>query len=164
VAILEADLRRPKVTRYLGMVGGVGLTNILAGSVEVEEVTQRQGDGGLAVIAAGPTPPNPGELLASGHMAGLIDKLRGQYDYILVDAPPLLPVADASGLAVMMDGVLMVVRYGVTTKDQLHQAAATVEAVGAKTLGVILNGVPPKADVASAYGYSYEAEKPVRRL
>lgn len=156
VTIIEADLRRPKVTRYLGMVGGVGLTNILAGTAEIDEVVQKYGGGGgLSVIAAGPTPPNPGELLASSHMLSLVEKLRGENDYVLIDAPPLLPVADSSGLAVMMDGVLLSVRYGSTTKDQLRQAATTLERVGAKTLGVILNIVPLKAELASAYGYGY---------
>lgn len=155
VTIIEADLRRPKVTRYLGMVGGVGLTNILAGTAEVDEVIQCYGTGDLKVIAAGPTPPNPGELLSSSHMFGLIDKLRGENDFILVDAPPLLPVADSTGLAVVMDGVLLSVRYGSTTKEQLRQAATTLERVGAKTLGVILNIVPPSAELASAYGYGY---------
>src|SRR3712207_8087740 len=76
VTIVEADLRKPKVTRYLGMVGGVGLTNLLAGTADVEDVVQRYGDADLQVIAAGPTPPNPGELLASSHMAELLEKLR----------------------------------------------------------------------------------------
>jgi receptor protein-tyrosine kinase len=137
------------------MVGGVGLTNILAGTAEADEVVQTYESLNLSVIASGPTPPNPGELLASSHMSALIDKLRGQNDYILVDAPPLLPVADSSGLAVMMDGVLLSVRYGSTTKEQLRQASMTLERVGAKTLGVILNIVPPKAELASAYGYGY---------
>jgi receptor protein-tyrosine kinase len=161
VTIIEADLRKPKVSRYLGMVGGVGLTNVLAGTAEVDEVIQTYGPDGLSVIAAGPTPPNPGELLASSHMFTLVDKLRGQNDFVLVDAPPLLPVADSSGLAVMMDGVLLSVRYGSTTKDQLRQAAATLDRVGAKTLGVILNIVPPNAELASAYGYgySYDADR-----
>jgi len=160
VTIIEADLRKPKVTRYLGMVGGAGLTNILAGTADVDEVVQKYGSGDLRVIAAGPIPPNPGELLASSHMATLVDKLRGESDFVLVDAPPLLPVADSSGLAVIMDGVLLSVRYGSTTKDQLRQAALNLDRVGAKTLGVILNIVPPKATLASAYGYgySYEAE------
>jgi receptor protein-tyrosine kinase len=160
VTIVEADLRKPKVTRYLGIVGGVGLTNILAGTAELDEVVQRYGVGAraLSVIAAGPNPPNPGELLASSQMASLVDRLRGENDYVLVDAPPLLPVADASGLAVIMDGVLLSVRYGSTTKDQLRQAATTLERVGAKTLGVILNIVPPKAELASAYGYGYSYE------
>jgi receptor protein-tyrosine kinase len=164
VVVVEADLRRPKVTRYLGMVGGVGLTNVLVGTAEIDEVIQSYGTGELKVIAAGPTPPNPGELLSSSHMFTLIDKLRGQYDFVLVDAPPLLPVADASGLAVAMDGVLLSVRYGSTTNDQLRQAATTLDRVGAKTLGVILNIVPAKAALASAYGYgygySYEADAP----
>jgi capsular exopolysaccharide synthesis family protein len=158
VVVVEADLRRPKVTRYLGLVGGVGLTNVLTGSAQLEEVVQRYGNGDMSVIAAGPIPPNPGELLASSHMAALIDKLRGEHDYVIVDAPPLLPVADSSGLAVHMDGVLLSVRYGTTRKDQLQQAAATLERVGAKLLGVILNIVPPKAQAASAYGYGYSYE------
>lgn len=165
VTIVEADLRRPKVTRYLGLVSGVGLTNVLAGTAELDEVTQSFGEGLLQVIAAGPTPPNPGELLASSHMAALLDKLRGPNDFVLIDAPPLLPVADSSGLAVHTDGVLLSVRYGSTRREQLEQAAATLDRVGATALGVILNIVPPKADHAAAYGYgySYEVDSSKRR-
>jgi receptor protein-tyrosine kinase len=154
VTVVEADLRRPKVTRYLGLIGGVGLTNVLTGSAELDDVMQRyvNGDSQVSVLAAGPLPPNPGELLASTHMQALLEKLRGQNDFVLVDAPPLLPVADSSGLAVHMDGVLLSVRYGSTRKDQLQQAAATLDRVGARTLGVILNIVPPKAQMATAYG------------
>ncbi|MGY1609582.1 polysaccharide biosynthesis tyrosine autokinase [Geodermatophilus sp. SYSU D00700] len=155
VTVVEADLRRPKVTRYLGMVGGVGLSNILAGSADVDDVRQRYGNAQFYVIAAGPTPPNPAELLASTHMSGLLDKLRAENDFVLVDAPPLLPVADSTGLAVMMDGVLLSVRYGSTRKDQLQQAAAALTRVGARTLGIILNIVPPKAEIATAYGHGY---------
>jgi capsular exopolysaccharide synthesis family protein len=157
VVVLEADLRRPKVTSYLGMVGDVGLTNVLAGNAGIDDVGQNYREG-LTVIAAGPLPPNPGELLASGHMAALIDKLRGEYDYVLIDAPPLLPIADSSGLAAHTDGVLLTVRYGSTRKDQLRQAATTLHRVGARTLGVVLNIVAPKADVATAYGYGYAYE------
>jgi receptor protein-tyrosine kinase len=155
VIIVEADLRKPKVARYLRMVGGVGLTNILAGSADLDDVVQRHATGDLSVIASGPTPPNPGELLSSSHMAALLEKLRGANDFVLIDAPPLLPVADSSGLAPFVDGVLISVRYGSTRKEQLQQAAATLERVGATTLGVILNIVPPKAELATAYGYGY---------
>jgi Mrp family chromosome partitioning ATPase len=85
-------------------------------------------------------------------MFALLGKLRVENDFVLVDAPPLLPVADSTGLAVYMDGVLLSVRYGSTRKEQLQQAAMTLERVGAKTLGVILNIVPPKAELATAYG------------
>jgi len=164
VTVVEADLRRPRLTRYLGMVGGVGLTNILSGSADPAEVTQYYGDDGLAVIAAGPTPPNPSELLASGTMAELLEKLRASNDYVLVDSPPILPLSDSLGLAVVVDGVLLTVRYGNTRTDQLEQAAATLERVGANTLGVILNIVPPKADIAAAigHGYGYETDNPGR--
>jgi receptor protein-tyrosine kinase len=155
VTIVEADLRRPKVTRYLGLVGGAGLTNILAGTAEVEDVTQLYREG-LKVIAAGPKPPNPGEMLGSSHMRELVDKLRGQNDYVLVDAPPLLPVADSSGLAVAMDGVLLSIRYGETRKEQVQQAVTTLERVGARPLGIVLNIVPSRAQLAGAYGYGYD--------
>ena len=164
VTIIEADLRRPKVTRYLGLVSGVGLTNVLTGTADVEDVVQRFGDRDLSVIGAGPTPPNPGELLSSSQMAALIDKLRGHQDFVIVDSPPVLPVADSSGLAVSMDGVLLSVRHGSTRKEQLQQAATTLRGVNAKIFGVVLNIVPPQAEVATAYGYgrgydySYEAK------
>jgi capsular exopolysaccharide synthesis family protein len=157
VIVVEADLRRPKVTSYLGMVGGVGLTNVLTGTAYLEEVLQQHGMDGLTVLAAGPTPPNPGELLASSHMRAVVEKLRGRFDVVLVDAPPLLPVADASGLAPHTDGVLLSVRYGSTHRDQLRQAATTVERAGGRTLGAVLNIVPPRAGSAYGYGYSYES-------
>jgi capsular exopolysaccharide synthesis family protein len=160
VTVLEADLRRPKVTRYLGMVGGVGLTNVLIGTADLDDVLQPYADGTLAVVGAGPPPPNPGELLTSSQMAGLLDKLRAANDIVLIDAPPLLPVADAVGLSVLADGVLVSVRYGRTRKDQVRQAATTLQRVDAKILGVILNIVPPSADIARASGhgdgYGYE--------
>jgi capsular exopolysaccharide synthesis family protein len=158
VVVVEADLRRPKVTKYLGLVGGVGLTNVLAGTAELGEVMQSYSSGRLSVLAAGPTPPNPGELLASSHMGDLLEKLRSEYDYVLVDAPPLLPVADASGLAARTDGVLLALRYGSTTRDQLRQTATTLDRVGATCLGVVVTVVPPKADIVAGHGYGYDYE------
>jgi receptor protein-tyrosine kinase len=162
VTVVEADLRRPKVTHYLGLVGGIGLTNVLTGSADVADVVQSYGDRGVSVLAAGPLPPNPGELLASSQMQSLLGKLRSENDFVLVDAPPLLPVADSSGLAVYTDGVLLSVRYGRTGKEEARLAAATVERVGARILGVVLNIVPTRAEMATAYGYSYDynSDKP----
>jgi capsular exopolysaccharide synthesis family protein len=158
VTIVEADLRRPRVTRYLGLVGGVGLTNVLAGSADLDEVVQDYRQSGLFVLGAGPKPPNPGELLASGHMAALLDKVRGMNDFVLIDAPPLLPVADSTGLAPLVDGVLVAVHHGRTTKDQLRQTVATMEKVRSRVLGVVVNVVPPRADTAAGYGYGYAAD------
>src|SRR4051812_19888308 len=163
VTVVEADLRRPRVTEYFELVDGVGLTNVLAGTAALEDVLQEFGDKGLRVLAAGPTPPNPSELLGSSQMAGLLDKLRADNDYVLVDAAPMLPVADARGLAAHTDGVLLAVRHGSTRMEQLAQTAAAVERVGARTLGVVLTMVPHTGDLASAhahgYDYGYAAER-----
>ncbi|MGY1774401.1 polysaccharide biosynthesis tyrosine autokinase [Geodermatophilus sp. SYSU D00804] len=160
VVLVEADLRRPRVTRYLGMVGGVGLTNILSGSAELQDVQQSYGDGRLSVVGSGPPPPNPSQLLASSRMVSLIEDLRVKNDFVVIDAPPLLPVADATNLAVIVDGTVLAIRYGKTHKQQVRQAQATLQRVGAKTLGLVLNLVPPKAELASAYGtdVSYAAD------
>lgn len=143
VVLVEADLRRPRVAEHLGLVGGPGLTNILAATADAEEVIQTYREG-LSVITAGPIPPNPGEVLMSPHMVALLDKLRAQCDYVLIDTPPLLSFADASALAPATDGVLLAVRYGGTDEDQLAEAAARLERVGAKTIGVVFNAVPAR--------------------
>ncbi|CAA9259904.1 MAG: Capsular polysaccharide synthesis enzyme CpsD, exopolysaccharide synthesis [uncultured Blastococcus sp.] len=156
VVILEADLRRPRVTSYLGLVAGAGLTNILTGQARIEDVEQFYGDSGLVVIGAGPVAPNPAQLLASGSMGALLDELRKTYDYVILDAPPLLPVADATGLAVLADGVLLSVRHGSTTKDQLARTRSTLDRVGARTVGTVLNIVPVRDEVSSTYGYDHD--------
>ncbi len=153
VTLVDADLRRPRVTVYLGLVGAVGLTNVLSGSADRADVVQTYGDSGLQVIGAGPIPANPGEFLSSRQMFKLLDELRATNDFVLLDASPLLPVADATGLAVMVDGVLLSVRHGQSRKDQVRQAAATLDRMGARKSGMVLNVVPPKADFATAYGY-----------
>lgn len=154
VVIVEADLRRPKVSQCLGLVGDVGLTNIPTGAVGIEDVTQSYREG-LAVIAAGPLPPNPGELLASAQMSAVLEKLRGHNDFVLIDAPRYCP-SDTSGLAAFSDGVLLSVRHGSTPRGQVQEASATLDRVGARILGVVLNIVPPRAEAASSYDYGYD--------
>jgi capsular exopolysaccharide synthesis family protein len=160
VLVLEADLRRPTMSRYLGLVGGVGVTAVLTGAADIEEVVQTYAHGPFSVIAGGATPPNPGELLMSEAMSDLLLKLREEYDIVLVDAPPVLAVADTAGFAPMVDGVLLSVRYGGTRTDQLQQAATALSRVGAKTLGVVLNLVPPSADIAAVQEYGYASPPP----
>jgi receptor protein-tyrosine kinase len=162
VTVLEADLRRPRLTKYLALVEGVGLTNVLAGTATIDDVVQPYLETGLQVIGAGPTPPNPGKVLASSQMATLIDKLRGSNDFVIIDAPPLLPVADSTALATFVDGVLLSVRYGITKKEQLRHAAANLALVRAQLLGLILNIIPATTEVASVYGYGYGYEDPLR--
>ncbi|TFV92707.1 polysaccharide biosynthesis tyrosine autokinase [Blastococcus sp. CT_GayMR20] len=155
VVLLEADLRRPRVTRYMGLVGGAGLTNVLAGTAELHEVLQPWGDGKLSVLAAGPMPPNPSEMLGSAHMRGVLATLREEYDFVVIDTPPLLPVTDAAVLSVAADGCVITTRYGSTRREQLEEAAAVLARIDAKLLGVVLNRVPQAASIARGYGYGY---------
>ncbi|MCU1606974.1 MAG: capsular exopolysaccharide family, partial [Modestobacter sp.] len=153
VLLIEADVRRPRATRYLGAISGAGLTNVLAGTVEFDDVVQPIGDGGLDLLAAGPKPPNPSELLGSEAMTALLGRLTDEYDLVVVDAPPLLPVADAVGLASLCDGVVLCVRWGVTGRDRLERAREMLDRGNAHTLGSVLTFVPRRA--AGTYQYSY---------
>lgn len=155
VVLVEADLRRPRVARYLGLVGGVGLTNVLTGQAKLDDVLQPQGDGRLVVLGAGPSAPNPGELLASSAMVTLLEELSAQSDYVVINVPPVLPVADAVGLAPLVDGTLLCCRYGETTSHQLAQSRAALDQVGATTLGVVLTMMAPKALRGSGTGHGY---------
>jgi succinoglycan biosynthesis transport protein ExoP len=157
VVLIEADLRRPRVTRYLGMISGAGLSNVLAGSARADELLQPYGDGNLQVLAAGPMPPNPSEMLGSRHMRQLLSELREDFDFVLIDAPPVLPVTDGAVLSVAADGALLVSRHGVTTRAQVKQAAASLHRIEARLLGAVINRVPVKAAEAYGYGYSYSA-------
>ncbi|WP_051683731.1 polysaccharide biosynthesis tyrosine autokinase [Blastococcus sp. URHD0036] len=152
VVLVEADLRRPKAVEYLNLVPSVGLTQVLTGRAELGDVTQVVGEVGLEVIGAGPLPPNPGELLGSARMARLVTELRERYDYVLFDAPPLLPVADAAGLAPLMDGVLVSVRHRWTSRGHLREAADTLTRVNARPLGVVVGMVSGRSPLAAAQG------------
>jgi non-specific protein-tyrosine kinase len=156
VLLVEADLRRPRVGTYLGLDGSVGLTSLLIGAVEFDQVVQRWGQLQiLDVLPSGPTPPNPSELLGSRGMADLLRSLENRYDVVLLDAPPLLPVTDAAVLAVEASGALMVVHHGRTRREQLENAAQALTGVGARMLGCVMNFAPRKGPEAYYYGYAY---------
>ena len=157
VTLVDADLRRPKVTRYLGLISGVGLTNVLTGRAELDEVTQDMAGGHLQVLGSGPLPPNPSELVSSTAMADLVRRLRDTRDIVVIDAPPVLPVADATAMAGLVDGVLLCGRWGTVTTEQLGRSSAGLSRLGAKVLGLVLTVVPARA-AAVAYGYGYEPD------
>ena len=137
VLIIDADLRRPSVARCLGVDGSIGLTNVLVNRVPVERAVQPLAPA-LDVLPSGLLPPNPSELLGSERMVNLLLALRGSYDVILIDTSPLLPVTDAAVLAPRADGVLVVVRHGRTTVQDLQSARSALDAVSARVLGSVL--------------------------
>ncbi len=152
VLLIEGDLRRPRVADYLGLEGAIGLTNVLAGQVSIDEVLQKWGRGGLTVLPSGSIPPNPSELLGSQNMHDLLTGLRATFQMIIIDSPPLLPVTDAAIAAAHADGAILVVRHGSTSRTQVASAAASLAAVDARLLGSVLNMMPVRG--AESYGYS----------
>jgi capsular exopolysaccharide synthesis family protein len=139
VLVVDADLRRPRIAQLFGLTSDVGLTNALVGKIGVEDCIQRHPKTGVHVLSSGPRPPNPSEILQTKAARDLLDSLTTMFDLVLIDAPPLLPVADAAILARSASGAILVVRSGKTSRDQLRQAAQRLEAVGGHLLGVTLN-------------------------
>jgi receptor protein-tyrosine kinase len=151
VLIVEADLRRPTLDDHFKVRGSVGLTDVIVGRGELEAAMQPVGVNGLMLLPSGKLPPNPSELLGSDAMVQLLERLRDRFDVVVVNTPPLLPVTDAAVLSAHADGVLVVVRAGRTTRQQLTLAMRTLNAVGARVLGTVLNMAPTDR------GSSYEA-------
>lgn len=154
VLLIDADLRRPGIHKALGMGPRSGLSNVLTGSAELQTaITRSAMIPSLFVLPAGTPPPNPAELLASANMRELIDKLRDEYDHIVIDTPPTLSVTDAVVLSISADAVVLVIRSGKTTKQALRRARELLTRVNAKVTGVLLNAV----DLSSPdYYYYYE--------
>lgn len=154
VALIECDLRRPLIADRLGLDSAVGTTSVLIGKISLQDALQAYGDSGLQVLACGPIPPNPSELLQSHAMEKMLADLRADFDVVILDAPPLLPVTDAALLATQADGAVVITRHGQTTRDQLSHAIDRLDSVDAKVLGVVMN-MAPQRKVGSTYGYGY---------
>lgn len=160
VCLIEGDLRRPRLLSYLGLEGGVGLTDVLIGRVALKDVAQRFGEHRLMVIGSGATPPNPSELLGSEPMKAVLDDLRGRFDYVVIDAPPLLPVTDAAVLSTQTDGTVLVAGADIVNRDQMLEALEMLDAVSANILGVVVNRVQRGAR-GNYYDYRYESTNAV---
>ncbi len=157
VCLIEGDLRRPRLLEYLGLEGAVGLTDVLIEQATLADVLQPFGKHGLSVLGAGQLPPNPSELLGSPAMREVVTRLSEQFDYVLIDAPPLLPVTDAAVLSTQATGAVLVVGSGLVTKDQLAAALESLQTVNGTVLGVALNRVPRGSRVAGYYDYGYQS-------
>lgn len=153
VVLVDADLRRPSVAAYLGLEGNAGLTTALVGDADVEDLLQPWGSDDLHVLTAGIIPPNPSELLGSEEMTKLIGRLENRFDIVIIDAPPLIPVTDASVLSQKVGGVVLVVGSGKVKSQEFEKSLASLHMVNASVLGIVLNLLPTKG--ADAYAYSY---------
>jgi succinoglycan biosynthesis transport protein ExoP len=164
VILVDADLRRPSIAEYVGIEGGVGLTTVLIGRAEVEDVVQPLGKTSLDLLPAGQIPPNPSELLGSVAMADLLEQLSGTYDMVLLDSPPLLPVTDAVVLSNLAGGALVVVGADRTHRPQLQQSLESLETAGAHLFGIVMNKIARREAAAYAYGYGSEYPSAVREV
>jgi len=154
--LVDADLHRPGLSRALGVAGEVGLSNVLAGGMPAESVIQATSSANLSVLAAGPRPPNPVQLLSSEIMRELVGRLAASHDVVVIDAPPLLLLPDPQILSSMVDGALLVVRMGATTRGGMRRAMALVERAGGRVLGVLANWITHRArDYYYYYYYHY---------
>lgn len=156
VALVDGDLRLPRVADYLGIEGGVGLTDVLIGRVDVADALQKWGSNDLYVLPSGQVPPNPSELLGSAAMDQVLKSLGDYFDYVLIDAPPLLLVTDAAVVGSKTRGVILAAASGKTKKQELSGALRALENAGVPMLGAVVTMLPTKGPDSYGYGaYTY---------
>lgn len=141
VLYIEADLRRPSAATYTGLESAVGVTDVLVGDMVIADAAQQWGHKNLSVLVCGTKPPNPGQTLASGELAKLISEARNTFDYVIVDAPPVLAVSDALWLSSAVDGTLVVARVGRTRATDLRRTLDTLDGAANPVVGIVLDGV-----------------------
>ncbi len=158
VLIIEADLRRPKLHKYLNLQNEYGISEYLGGFKGLREIVQKT-DYKLDCITGGTIPPNPSELLMLPAMKELLDEFSNEYDYIFVDSPPINVVTDPVSLAPLMTGVVVVVKQNQTDSDSLRRAIASLEFSKAKILGYFLNSSAELRHYTyNRYKYNYSSQ------
>jgi len=162
VLLVDGDLRKPSVASTLGLDGQRGLTTVLSGRHSLEEAIQRFDFlTNVSILGSGPVASSPAELLSSQKLATLMRTVADQFTYVIVDSPPILAVTDASILATLVDGVVLVVVGGATPRRAVTCARRMLEMTGAQVLGVVLNKIDPRnADYYGYYGHKYPYGEP----
>lgn len=163
VVLVDGDMRRPMLHKYMDLIGSVGFSTVLSGAAKLDEALQKTRFPGLTVLTSGAIPPNPSELLGSHSAKKLLNELRSRFDYVIVDSTPLLAVTDAAILAAGADGALMMARFGQTKREQLAHAVASLEGVGAPLLGAVFTMMPTRGASSYSYNYTYYGTETMRR-
>ena len=153
VLLIDADLRRPALARLLGDDLVPGMSNVLVGQVNIENAIRENVRTNLDVLYSGDVPPNPSELLGSEQMQDLIEAVSQEYDYVLVDAPPVNLVSDSCIIANFLDGIVLLARCGIARKDGVKQAINQLRITNSRVLGCVLNGV--EMSTKKYYHYNY---------
>jgi non-specific protein-tyrosine kinase len=140
VILVDCDLRRPSLHTLFGLNNDVGVTSMILAQDDAPIPLQATGVAGLSLLASGPLPPRPADILGSRRMEQVIARLRAEADVVLFDTPPVVAVTDAAVLATRVDGVLLVFQAGRTRRDRARQSRQILEKVKAHVVGVVLNG------------------------
>jgi non-specific protein-tyrosine kinase len=148
VILVDCDLRRPTLHTLFGLANEAGLTSMILAQEDAPPL-QETGVPGLSLLASGPLPPRPADILGSRRMEAVIARLRAEADIVLFDTPPVVAVTDAAVLATRVDGVLLVFQAGKTSRERARRARDMLEKVKANIVGVVLNN----AQVEQGYGY-----------
>ncbi len=156
VLIIDCDLRKPATHKLLNVEHQNGLSTYLSRETEINGLIRKLPIGNLSLLPCGPIPPNPAELLSSNKMKSMLAMLSERYDHILIDSPPLLSVADSVILSTMVDGVILVVHGGKSTRIAARRARQELTSVGAKIFGVVLNNLDVRRDGYNYYYSRYE--------
>ncbi|NLF25735.1 MAG: polysaccharide biosynthesis tyrosine autokinase [Deltaproteobacteria bacterium] len=158
VVLIDGDLRRPSIWRYFNIPReSTGLVEVITGQATFDQVAVRDAVKRITVVPSGRIPPNPAELLGSLEMVRLMDTLSAEYDYVLIDSPPVLPVTDSVILSRYVDGVVMVVKGGATPRQVVIDAKSRLLDVGARILGAVLNDIDVTRNDYSYYSRYYYA-------
>ena len=166
VLLVSCDLRRPRLGKFFGLDEQIGLTSVLLGQRQLATAVQRVNET-MWVLGAGPVPSNPAELLSGKEMRQLFAVLRAEFDVVLIDSPPVLPVTDAAVLSNYVDGTLLVIAAGQTKRVELQRAAEKLAQVNAPVVGIVLNEVTRQSGYSYGYGYGYaaaDADVPLARV
>jgi capsular exopolysaccharide synthesis family protein len=169
VLVIDADMRKPSLHALAGLTNEVGLSNVLAGTLGIATAAKRLAlDEDLTVLTAGPVPPNPSELLGSRRGEELIDAVRGHYDVVLIDGPPVLAVTDPVVIAHLVDATVVVTKADSSRRDDLARALEILGQSKANVVGLVLNGIDTRSRYgryvygrygAGGYGYGYGSRR-----
>lgn len=175
VLLIDADMRKAVLHKIFGLKNKKGLSSAISKMAKLEECVQRNVMDNLDIMTSGPVPPNPSELLASENMGAILEELSKEYSMILIDTPPVNVVTDGMELAKYISGIIVVLRYGKTTTEDVEDAIKKIEFAKMNMLGFIMNDVKTKRSgyyskykykykdkyyYKSGYGYGYYGAKP----
>ncbi|WP_058764616.1 CpsD/CapB family tyrosine-protein kinase [Exiguobacterium chiriqhucha] len=156
VLLMDCDMRRPTVHFTFRLPNGIGVSSVLAKKTTLEKTVHETKVEGLHLLSAGPIPPNPSELLSSKMMTRLIEEAKEKYDVIILDAPPMMQVADTRILARDADGVVLVIGCDKSDRNMVLKAKEQLVMADAHILGVVLNRREPQGTDDQYYYYAYE--------